>query len=261
MLNPVLYFYHIQHRYFDILKGNKEFDRKRKIIEQIIPFAELILNDAPECCNLNKELALVCAEHIYDGYVAQSELLGSMDFKTAIPHSVFGLNYFNNWLTAKAIVSPIDEQIQIFRDVLLYHENPILCSSAASRPYVTFICSIERFVVAVKHMCNLSIIKKSDLKGFSRAYPNMNPRFVKPRYFEQYEKGELLYKQCTTYAEYTLITATLLTSCLKRFPYTTKLLEQPAFEFPTVLEGYNSVFKTTLMPSMAKKAYTVLLKF
>ena len=259
MQNPILKQYHIQHRYYDILKGDPVLDQKCEAIELITQFTEVLINTIPACCGLDTDFALLCAEHIYDGYVAQFELFGSLDFQSDLSHSILGLNSFNNWITANAFVSPIDEDIQIFRDVLLYHEDPNLCSCKASRPYVSLICAVECFVIATAYMSKLSAIKKGDLKAFVHGNPSLDPRFVKPRYFKQYENGEFIYKTCTTFAEHTLLVATLMTSCLKRFPFLAELLVQPAYGFSYVMEVYNSVFKKTLTPAMAKKAYNVLL--
>lgn len=261
MINPILRQYHLQHRYYNIFKGNPVLEKRIPFIEQNIRFAKILIQNVPSCCNLNEELALFCTEHFYDGYVVQYKLLGSLDTNATLPTSTLGLNQFNCWLKDNALVSPIDEDIQVFRDVLLYYENPELCSAKASKPYVTMICGIECFSEASKYMTDLALIKKTDLKGYARRNPNLNQRFVMPCFINQYKNGEIIQNQCSTYAEYTLLVATMMTSCLKHFPFVADLLLQPAYGYESIVEGYNTVFQNALSPKLAKKAYKYLLSY
>lgn len=259
MLNPILTQYHLQNRYFDIFNGCTALNAKRLYIEKILYFTEELINIIPSCCLINKQLALFCAEHYMDGYVNQFELLGELD-DTKVSHFCLGVDRFDKWLTHSSYVAPINTEIQIFKDVLLYYKVPELCTMKDSKPYVRFINAVDSFVSAANYLQYIPRIIEADSKGYIRKDSKLNQRFVSPYVFNHYESGKKFNKpEClTTYAEYTLFAATLMTNIIKKYPFLRKLLLRPGYGYATVLEGYNSIFKETLSVRTSKKASLVL---
>ena len=259
MLNPILKQYHLQNRYFDIFNGCEELNAKRIHIENVIHFVEKLLDTMPPCCVINKELALFCAEHYMDGWVNQYELFGSFN-DSCVSHSCLGVDRFEKWLHNSSFVAPINQDIQVFMDVLLYHDNPNFCGNNKSKLYVTLISGVDNFVTALSYAHNLKHIIETDSKGYIRETPNLNQYFVSSILFKKFKDGKSFTssKCCTTYAEYTIYCASFMVDSLKKYPFVKSLLLQPGYGYDSILEGYKQLFKCNLPKKLDKKAFSVL---
>ena len=259
MLNPILNQYHLANRYFDIFAGCDALDTKRAHIENVIRFTEKLFDTMSPDCGINKELLMFCAEHHDDGRVDQYRLLGKF-WDTEVSHSSLGVDRFDKWLQKSTFISPIDQSIQIFRDVLLYHGRPSLCFTEASKPYVCLITSADDLENAAACVSYLIREIETDAKGYRNDHPEASQQSVSDFVFEHFASGKKFDKIrfCNTYAEYILFAATLMTSCIKKYNFAKELLLQPGYGYNSILEGYKHVFEYALSPEMAVKAYAVL---
>lgn len=262
MLNSILMQYHLANRYFDIFCGCEALNTKKGHIEKVLHYTEILFDTMSPTCGMNKELLLFCAEHHDDGRVDQYNLLGKF-LDTEVSHSSLGVDRFDKWLQKSTFVAPIDESIQIFRDVMLYHGRPTLCFTEASKPYVNLITSADDLENAAACVSYLIREVETDAKGYKQDYPDMDQHNVSDFVFEHFASGEKFdkIKHCHTYAEYVLFAATLMTSCIKKYNLVKELLQQPGYGYSSILEGYKHVFKCTLSSQMADKAFLVLAEY
>lgn len=262
MLNPILMQYHLRNRYFDIFNGCDALDTKRLHIENVLRFTEKLFNTMYSSCEIDKELLLFCAEHHDDGRVDQYRLLEKF-CDTEVSHSSLGVDRFDKWVYNNSFVAPLNQSVQIFRDVLLYHGRPQLCITEASKPYVYLITGADDLENAAACVSYLIREVESDAKGYCNEYPKANQHFVSDFVFEHFASGEKFdkIKYCKTYAEYVLFAATLMTSCIKKYNFAKELLLQPGYGYTSILDGYKYVFEHTLSNEMAKKAYMVLKQY
>lgn len=260
MLNSILTQYHIENRYFDIFTGNAALDTKRLHVENVLRFTEKLFETLEPNSGIDKDLLLFCAEHHDDGRVDQYRLLGKF-WDTEVSHSSLGLDRFDKWLLLKSsFTKSLNQSIQIFRDVLLYHGRPQLCITEESKLYVNIITGADDLENAAACVSYLIREVETDAKGYRHDHPEADQHFVSGFVFQHFVAGEKFdkIKYCSTYAEYVLFAATLMTSCIKKYRFAKELLLQPGYGYPSILEGYKNVFQNTLSPQMAEKAYMVL---
>lgn len=259
MINPIITQYHLDNRYFDIFTGCAALETKRSHVENVRHFTEKLFDTMSPTCGIDRELLLFCAEHHDDGRVNQYRLLGKF-WDTEVSHSSLGVDRFDRWLQNHTFVTPLDQSIQIFRDVMLYHGRPNLCFTAASQPYVNLITGADDLENAAACVSYLIREIETDAKGYRHDYPEADQHSASDFVFEHFAAGEKFdkIKYCKTYAEYVLFAATLMTSCIKKYNFAKELLLQPGYGYNSILEGYKCVFEYALSPEMAVKAYEVL---
>lgn len=262
MLNPILMQYHRENMPADIFNGCVELDTKRLHVKNVLRFAEKLFDTLSPSCGIDKDLLLFCAEHHDDGRVDQYRLLGKF-WDTEVSHSSLGVDRFDKWLYNSSFVAPLDQTIQIFRDVLLYHGRPQFCITEASKPYVNLITGADDLENAAACVSYLIREVESDAKGYRHDYPDADQHYVSDFVFEHFASGEKFDKNkyCKTYAEYVLFAATLMTSCIKKYNFAKELLLQPGYGYSSILDGYKDVFNKTLSPQMAEKAYKILCNY
>lgn len=260
MLSTILTNYDKDNRPEDIFAGNQALETKREHVLKVRDFTKK-LYDTMQPSGTDLELLLFCATHHDDGRVDQYRLLGKF-WDTEVSHNALGVDRFNRWLTQNGYHS-ISIQEQIFRDVLLYHGKPEQCFTEASKPYLLIITAADDLENASACVSYLLREVETDAKGYVHDNPEADQKQVSDFAFEHYVLGEKFdkCKYCTTYGEYIIFAATLMTSCIKKYNFAKELLMQPGYGYASILEGYRDVFEKTLYPEMAKKAYDVLVRY
>lgn len=262
MLNQILMKYHSENRYFDIFTGCNALDTKRLHIEKVIKFVEKLYATMSPTYRIDKDLLLFCAEHHDDGRVDQYRILGKF-LDTEVSHCSLGVDRFDRWLQKQPTLISLDESVQIFRDVMLYHGRQALCVTDASKPYIEVITGADDLENAASCVSYLIREVETDAKGYIHDRPEADQHEVSEFVFEHFAFGDKFDKirYCKTYAEYVLFAATLMTSCIRKYNYAKELLHLPGYGYTSILEGYKHVFETTLNPEMAEKAYSILLQY
>ncbi len=258
--NSLVNQYHLDNRYFDIFKGSNILDAKRLHIENVIRFAEKLYEKSG--VSISKELLLLCAEHHDDGRVDQYKLFGKFcDAK--ISHNVLGLERFDKYLLKEDFEKPFDESIRVFRDVMLYHGRLQLCISQVSYLYVALVTAADDLENAAAKISYLIREAETDARGYRHDNPDIDQTNVSKFVFDHFASGEKFDKSqyCHTYGEYALFTATLITSCIKKYHFAREILLQPGYGYSSIIAGYRKVFESTLSPNMAEKAYEVLCEY
>lgn len=258
MLNTILIRYDGENKPSNIFVGADALETKRLHVENVLHFTKILFNViAPN--GINKELLLFCAKHHDDGRVDQYRLLGKF-WDTEVSHNVLGLDRFDNWILKSSLTGSLDQSIQIFRDVLLYHGRPDLCYTEASKPYVELVTGADDLENAAACVSYLIREVQTDAKGYIHNNPDADQYYVSDFVFKHFASGEKFdkTKYCTTYAEYVLFAATLMTSCIKKYNFARELLLQPGYGYSSILEGYKDVFQKTLSAEMAANAYAIL---
>lgn len=253
--------YHDKNRYFDIFNGNIVLETKKSHIKNVLYFTEKIF-DILKDDNVNKELLMLCAEHHDDGRVNQYELLGKF-WDNNVSHNVLGLERIDRFLEFNDDIDKVSENIQIFKDVILYHGKENLCYNEFSKPYINIVTAADNLENATACVSYLVREIESDAKGYIQKNPNANQKEVSEYVFNHFLNGEKFdkVKYCHTYAEYVLFAATLMTNCIKKYDFAKQLLLQPGYGYNTILEGYKEVFDYALDENLAQEAYKVLVKY
>ena len=133
--------------------------------------------------------------------------------------------------------------------------------SPESKEYVEIITAADDFENACSCVSYLVHEVETDAKGYISKNPEADQTEVSNFVFDHFKDGVKFdkMKYCKTYAEYVLFAATLATSCIKKYGEIAKVaLQQPGYEYDTILDGYKDVFRKTLTSEMADKAYDVL---
>lgn len=259
MLNPILQQYHFKNRYFDIFSGSTELETKKLHIQNVLSYTEKLFDTLKFQSDIDRELLLFCAEHHDDGRVKQYSLLGKF-MDTEVSHTVLGVYCFDSWLYNSSFVSPLDQSIQIFRDVLMYHGKTEFCINEFSKPYVDFITCVDELENSSSCVSYLIREIETDAKGYKHKYPEIDQHSVSSFVWKHFTSGEKFdkIKYCKTYAEYVLFAATLMISCIKKYSFAKNLLLQPGYGYNSILDGYKDVFDHALSSKMSKQAYMVL---
>lgn len=256
-INPAILSYHNANRYYDIF--SEEGLRGKKIhIKNVIPLSINIANFLGYVVDM--DFLAICAEHHDDGYVNQYEIFG--EFSGAeISHHALGIDRLNTFL-ANLEVLKIDSSIEILRDVILYHGRINLVDTRSkSFLYVSIVTAADDFENATSCISYLLKEMKTDAKGYIQADPKLNQKKVSNFVWQHFCDGEKFdeTKHCSTYAEYVLSAATLVTSFIKQYgPVAELALVRRGYGYPSIIEGYHDVFLKTLTPNMAKKAIDVI---
>lgn len=261
-LNPILKQYAAANKPSDIFAGCEALTVKAMHIQNVLRYTQKLYDTmSPGLC-IDSALLFFCAEHHDDGRVNQYEILGKFDDRT-LSHNVLGVERFDKWIQQNHFVAPFGTCIQIFRDVMLYHGRLNLCITAESKPYVELITAADDIDNAASCVSYLIREINTDAKSYVKSAPNKDQKLASDFVFEHFANGEKFdkMKYCTTYAEYVLFAATLMTSCIKKYNFAKDLLNHPGYGYPSILEGYKHVFEYALTPDLAKKAYDVLFSY
>ena len=249
--------YHQNNRYYDIFNAEGLLGKKAHI-EKVITLSCAIAE--VQHMNLDMEFLRILAEHHDDGRVNQYELLGKF-FDGKVSHNSLSIERFNAFLL-KQERPQINESVEIMRDVMLYHGRIHLAKlSASSRPYVEVISAADDFENACACVTYLLDEVRTDAKGYVENDPARDQREVSDFVFEHFKAGEKFdkMKYCTTYGEYVLFAAMLATNCIRRYQDIAKVAIMQRDETgKTILERYGEIFRATLKPDLAEKAFTVL---
>lgn len=238
----------------------EELKGKRQHVEKVQAFTENLLS-MPHNEEIDTDLLRLCAKHHDDGRVKQFEILGKF-WDTEVSHNVLGLDLFDKFLQANCHTS-LNESVQIFRDVLLYHGRPQLCLSSASKPYVELVTAADDLENAASYISYLVKEVENDEKGYRHDNPDADQKYVSDFVFEHFASGEKFdkMKYCTTYAEYVLFAATLMTSCIKKYKFAKYILLEPGYGYDSIVLGYKDVFYKTLTEEMAEKCHEILCNY
>lgn len=257
MISNILKKYHEENRYYKIF-ATDYLMRKREHVEHVIQLIDTIsISDG-----IDFELLKMCAEHHDDGRCNQYELLGNFN-DNIISHNVLSIERFDRFLRSEGyICTPSDEDIQIMRDVMLYHGRINLLTNPSSKKYVEIITALDDLENSTRAVSYLLDEVSTDAKGYVESNPSADQKHVSDFVFSKFSNGEKFdkIKYCTTYGEYVLFAATLVTSCIKKYDdYVKVAMLQPGYGYSSILEGYRDIFSKTLHEDTSKKAYDVLL--
>lgn len=261
-MNKLLQLYHNENRYFDIFTGADALVTKRYHVENVLKHTEKLYGFM-QPSGVDKDLLLICGEHHDDGRVDQYRLLGKF-WDTEVSHNVLGVDRFDKWLTNYGYFDKrLDESVEIFRNVMLYHGRMHLSTSIVCTPYIHIITAADDMENAAACVSYLVREVEQDAKGYRQNNPEANQTAVSYFVFDCFACGKKFDKSkyCTTYAEYVLFAATLMTSTIANFPFANGLLLQSGYGYDTILDGYKDVFSKTLSPEMAAKAYDILVSY
>ena len=257
VINKAILSYHEANRYKNIFQGEGLLGKKEHI-KNVIRTSQAIADFRHS--NVDREFLEICAEHHDDGRVDQYRLLGKF-WDTEVTHNALGLDRFNQFLLGLGEFT-IDQTIDIFRDVILYHGRMKLTNlSPESKEYVEIVTAADDFENACSCVSYLVHEVETDAKGYISKNPKADQTAVSNFVFDHFKDGVKFdkMKYCETYAEYVLFAATLATSCIKKYGEIAKVaLQQPGYGYDTILAGYKDVFNKTLTPEMADKVYKVL---
>lgn len=267
----VLVAYSNQHKASDIFVGVPALDTKKEHIENVVSLVNRLYETSPVKSKYCYDLLVICAMMHDIGRKKQYELLGKF-WDTEVSHNVLGVDHLDSWL-AKQRTNPefsaqlrtheVQEQINILRDVIMYHGRPELCFNSASKPYVTMVTAADDLENAAACISYLVREVNEDAKGYRKENPDADQRSVSDFVFNCFKQGKKFDKNvyCHTYGEYVVFAATLMTSSCHKHMFASSLLKEPGYGYPSILEGYKDVFNKTLTPEMAEKAYNILCEY
>lgn len=260
MLYNLLAKYDKENKPEDIFTGSPALETKREHVEHVEQFGNLMFHGTTKN-KMDYDLFIFCLRHHDDGRVDQFKLLGKF-WDTEAAHTELGVKRFNLWLS-KQNCKPKSPQIQIFRDVLLYHGRPNECPNMDSKPYVELVTAADDLENASACVGYLLREVKEDAKGYRHDNPNADQRTVSDFVLNHFASGEKFdkLKYCHTYGEYILFAATLMTSCIKKYPFAKDLLLQPGYGYSSIWDGYRDVFEQTLDPQTSAHALQVMCRF
>ena len=257
VINKAILSYHEANRYETIFQGEGLLGKKehiKNVIKTSLAIADF------KHSNVDREFLAVCAEHHDDGRVDQYRLLGKF-WDNVVTHNALGLDRFDQFLLGLEEFT-IDQSVNIFRDVILYHGRMRLANlSPESKEYVEIVTAADDFENACSCVSYLVHEVETDAKGYISQNPEADQTEVSNFVFDHFKDGVKFdkMKYCKTYAEYVLFVATLATSCIKKYGEIAKVaLQQPGYGYDTILAGYKDVFRKTFAPEMGEEAYKVL---
>lgn len=238
----------------------EELKGKRTHIGNVVKFTEklLALSHNKE---IDPELLFLSAKHHDDGRALQFELIGKF-WDGKLSHNVLGLELFDKFVQ-QGNYNELNEDVEVFRNVILYHGRVQLCMSAKSKSYVELITAADDIDNAASCISYLVKEVETDAKGYIAKDPEADQQKVSEFVFEHFASGEKFdkAKYCTTYAEYVLFAATLMTSYMKKYNFVKEILLEPGYGYSSIINGYKDVFEKTLSPEIASKAIKVIEKY
>lgn len=270
-VSDLLLAYANQHKASDIFVGSPALETKRQHIENVVSLVSRLYETSPMKSLYCYDLLVICAAMHDIGRKKQFELLGKF-WDTEVSHNVLGVDHLDSWLAKQMAnykfamqirTAEVQAQINILRDVILYHGRQDLCFNVGSKPYVDMVTAADDLENAAACISYLIREVEEDAKGYRKANPDADQKQVSDYVFDHFKKGEKFDKSvyCHTYAEYVLFAATLMTSSCKKHMFASSLLKEPGYGYASILEGYKDVFFKTLTPEMAEKAYDVLREY
>lgn len=260
-----------QHKPSDIFVGAPALDTKREHIQNVISLVNRLYETSEAQSLYCYDLLLVCAAMHDIGRKKQFELLGKF-WDTEVSHNALGVDHLDAWISKQRTIiesavqirtAEVQEQINILRDVILYHGRQDLCFNEVSKPYVDMVTAADDLENAASCISYLVREVEEDAKGYRKENPDADQKAFSDFVFDCFKNGDKFDKSvyCHTYAEYVLFAATLMTSSCRKHPFASTLLKEAGYGYPSILEGYKDVFEKTLTPEMAVRAYRVLCKY